>query len=69
MIKEAPWNIDVAELGFPAAREPWNPSPSEKIDGADQARLFGAYREVFQGRSSFLGYSVFAIGEKSLDKH
>ncbi|SDT56644.1 hypothetical protein SAMN05444162_5017 [Paenibacillaceae bacterium GAS479] len=62
-----------AELGFPAreyaAREPWNPSPSEQVDGAEQARLFGAYREIFQGRSSFLGYSVFAIGEKSSDKH
>ncbi|OXM16531.1 glycoside hydrolase family 113 [Paenibacillus herberti] len=62
-----------AELGFPAreyaAREPWNPSPSEKVDGAEQARLFGAYQEVFHGRSSFLGYSVFAIGENSSDKH
>ncbi|WP_049867282.1 MULTISPECIES: glycoside hydrolase family 113 [Paenibacillus] len=61
------------ELGFPAreyaAKEPWNPSPSDVEDGGEQARLFQAYREAFSGKPGFMGFSVFAIGEKSKDKH
>ncbi|QJC51971.1 hydrolase [Paenibacillus albicereus] len=60
------------ELGFPAwegaAAEPWNPAPSDKQDGQLQARLFAAYRDAFRGQASFLGYSVFAIGETGPDK-
>ncbi|MGN7457697.1 glycoside hydrolase family 113 [Paenibacillus pasadenensis] len=60
------------ELGFPAregaASEPWNSAPSDAPDAKLQARLFEAYRDAFRGRESFLGYSVFAIGEASPDK-
>lgn len=68
------WNkpIFMGELGFPkrnyAAKEPWNPSPSEVYNGEEQARGFEAYREVFT-QDWFLGFSVFAIGENGEDKH
>jgi hypothetical protein len=68
------WNkpIFMGELGFPkrnyAAKEPWNPSPSNVYNGAEQARGFEAYRQVFT-QDWFLGFSVFAIGETGEDKH
>lgn len=68
------WNkpIFFGELGFPdtdkASVCPWNPNESDKINGAEQANCFEAYREVFQNEYWNLGFSIFAIGDKSVDK-
>lgn len=68
------WNkpVFLGELGFPkrefAARHPWNPNPSERYDGAEQARGFEAYRQTFN-QPWFMGFSVFAIGENGEDKN
>lgn len=68
------WGIPVffGELGFPrrerAAAHPWHPSPSDKISDIEQAACFQAYREVFT-QDWFLGFSVFAIGNRSEDKN
>lgn len=68
------WNkpIFLGELGFPkrnyAAKQPWNPSPSNVFNGEEQARGFEAYRQVFT-QDWFLGFSVFAVGDKGEDKH
>lgn len=65
--------IFFGELGFPrrkgAAREPWNPSPSKVDNNLEQANCFEAYRQVFENKPWHLGFSIFAIGEKSQDKN
>jgi hypothetical protein len=67
------WNkpIFFGELGFSkrdyAAKEPWNQSPSEVYNGAEQARGFEAYRHVFT-QDWLLGVSIFAIGKDGKDK-
>jgi hypothetical protein len=71
------WNkpIFFGELGFPkfdyASYEPWNPNPykNNTINNVEQANCFEAYRREFENEPWFLGFSVFAIGEQSNDKH
>lgn len=69
------WNkpIFFGELGFPpkekASIEPWNPTPSDKVNGKEQANCFEAYRTVFEKEPWHLGFSVFAIGSKESDNN
>jgi hypothetical protein len=69
------WNKPVffGELGFPpkdkASVEPWNPSPSDKVNTQEQANCFEAYRTVFEKEPWHLGFSVFAIGSKESDNN
>lgn len=72
------WNkpIFFGELGFPkfnyASHEPWNWNPynnNNSITGVEQANCFEAYRREFENEPWFLGFSIFAIGEQSNDKH
>lgn len=68
------WNkpIFFGELGFPrtnkASIEPHNPLISNVMNDKEQANCFNAYRNVFEDEPWHLGFSVFAIGEKSGDK-
>lgn len=68
------WNkkIFFGELGFPrttkASIHPWDPYGSDIINNSEQANCFKAYRRVFEGEDWFLGFSIFAIGEKGEDK-
>lgn len=68
------WNkpIFFGELGFPrrdyASEHPWNPQPSNIENGQEQARCFEAYKLVFT-QNWFLGFSVFAIGNKVGEKN
>ncbi|OPJ58274.1 glycoside hydrolase family 113 [Clostridium oryzae] len=63
--------IFFGELGFPrrdyAAKEPWNAEVSAIENGNEQARCFRAYTETFS-QKWFMGFSVFAIGNKAKDK-
>lgn len=67
------WNkpIFFGELGFPrkdgAAIEPWNENISNKENGLEQANCFKAYEEVFSDKKWIMGFSVFSIGNNSLD--
>ncbi|OVE70208.1 hydrolase [Clostridium diolis] len=71
------WNkpIFFGELGFPkfdyASFEPWNWNPykNNNINNVEQANCFEAYRREFQDEPWFLGFSIFAVGEQSNDKH
>lgn len=68
------WNkpIFFGELGFPrrngAAIQPWNPIPSDIENGLEQANCFEAYKRTFKDKW-FLGFSIFAVGERGLDKN
>lgn len=68
------WNkpIFFGELGFPrtskASVEPWNPYLSKEINNQEQANCFEAYRRVYESEPWFLGFSVFAVGNKEEDK-
>lgn len=63
--------IYFAELGFPrrkgAAIEPWNPYISDKESNLEQRNCFKAYKNVFQNKDFFKGFSVFSIGAN--EKH
>lgn len=66
--------IFFGELGFPkvdlAAFSPWNSDPKPyRLDNTVQANCFEAYRRVFEKQPWLLGFSVFAIGEHSENKH
>jgi len=71
------WNkpIFFGELGFPkfdyASYEPWNWNPykNNNLNDVEQANCFEAYRREFENEPWFLGFSIFAIGEQSNDKH
>ncbi|KOF56382.1 MULTISPECIES: glycoside hydrolase family 113 [Clostridium] len=73
--------IFFGELGFPrqtgASIQPWNPAPVKVLDGKkivskengqEQANCFEAYRMNFEYEKWFLGFSIFAVGDKSSDK-
>lgn len=64
--------IFFGELGFPkrigAYSQPHNPKPSIIFNGSQQANGFKAYNKAFKDEDWLLGFSVFAIGEKFLDK-
>lgn len=68
------WNkpIFFGELGFPktnkASVHPWDPYQNDTVNNVEQANCFEAYRRNFEKESWFLGFSIFAIGEKSADK-
>ena len=68
------WNkpIFFGELGFPrtnkASVQPYNPLISDIINDQEQANCFEAYRLVFENEPWNLGFSIFAIGERSNDK-
>ena len=68
------WNkpIFFGELGFPrtnkASVEPWNPYLSKEINNHEQANCFEAYRIVYENEPWFLGFSLFAVGNKEGDK-
>lgn len=68
------WNkpIFFGELGFPktnkASIEPYNPNISDIINNQEQANCFEAYRRVFENEPWNLGFSIFAIGENSVEK-
>lgn len=67
------WNkpIFFGELGFPrkdgAAIEPWNENISNKENNLEQANCFKAYEEVFSDKKWLMGFSVFSIGNNSLN--
>lgn len=64
--------IFFGELGFPrtikASVEPWNPYLSKEINTQEQANCFEAYRRVYESEPWFLGFSIFAVGNKDEDK-
>lgn len=64
--------IFLGELGFPrttkASIHPWDPYQSDIINNKEQANCFQAYKRVFEDEDWFLGFSIFAIGEKGEDK-
>ncbi|MDV4149902.1 hydrolase [Clostridium sp. AL.422] len=64
--------IFFGELGFPrttkASVEPWNPYLSKDINTQEQANCFEAYRRVYESEPWFLGFSIFAVGNKEDDK-
>lgn len=64
--------IFFGELGFPktegASIFPWNPYQNNIINNSEQARCFQAYKIAFKDEAWNLGFSVFAIGEHSMDK-
>lgn len=68
------WNkpIFFGELGFPrtakASVEPWNPYLSKEMNTQEQANCFEAYRVVYEKEPWFLGFSIFAVGNKEKDK-
>lgn len=68
------WNkpIFFGELGFPrknkASVAPYDPQISDVANDQEQANCFEAYRDVFENEPWNLGFSIFAIGEKSADK-
>lgn len=68
------WNkpIFFGELGFPktnkASVEPYNPYFSDIINNQEQANCFEAYRVLFENEHWHLGFSIFAIGENSVEK-
>ena len=68
------WNkpIFFGELGFPrtnkASVAPYNPQISDIVNNQEQANCFEAYRSVFENEPWHLGFSIFAIGETSVDK-
>ena len=68
------WNKPVffGELGFPktnkASVEPYNSYFSDIINNQEQANCFEAYRRVFENEPWNLGFSIFAIGENSVEK-
>lgn len=65
-------NIIFGELGFPkmdkASVAPYDPQISDIINNQEQANCFEAYRRVFENESWNLGFSIFAIGENSVEK-
>jgi hypothetical protein len=71
------WNkpIFFGELGFPkfdyASFQPWNWNPykNNTLNNVEQANCFEAYRREFESEPWLLGFSIFAIGEQSNDKH
>jgi len=71
------WNkpIFFGELGFPkfdyASFQPWNWNPykNNTLNNVEQANCFEAYRRELENEPWFLGFSIFAIGEQSNDKH
>ncbi|UWG98153.1 hydrolase [Dehalobacter sp. DCM] len=69
------WNkpIFFGELGFPkrngAATHPWNPIPTDIMNGQEQANCFEAYRRVFTPEPWHMGFSVFAIGKIDSEKN
>lgn len=69
------WNkpIFFGELGFPKTDEasvhPWNPYENNTANNIEQANCFEAYRREFENEQWLLGFSIFAIGEHSNDKH
>lgn len=68
------WNkpIFFGELGFPktnkASVDPYNPKVTDIINNQEQANCFEAYRRVFENTPWNLGFSIFAIGENSIEK-
>ncbi len=64
--------IFLGELGFPttikASVHPWNPYQNNTINYVEQANCFEAYRRTFESEPWMLGFSVFAVGEHSVDK-
>lgn len=68
------WNkpIFFGELGFPktkkASVEPWNAYLTDEVSSQAQANCFEAYRQVFEKEPWHLGFSIFAVGERSQDK-
>jgi hypothetical protein len=64
--------IFFGELGFPktnkASVAPYNPQISDIINNKEQANCFEAYRLVFENEPWNLGFSIFAIGETSIEK-
>lgn len=68
------WNkpIFFGELGFPrtnkASVAPYDPQVSNISNNQEQANCFEAYKKVFENESWHLGFSIFAIGETSVDK-
>lgn len=64
--------IFFGELGFPrttkATVEPWNPYLSKEINNVEQANGFEAYRRTYEAEPWFLGFSIFAVGNKEPDK-
>lgn len=64
--------IFFGELGFPrtikVSVEPWNPYLSKEINTQEQANCFEAYKEVYESEPWFLGFSIFAVGNKDEDK-
>jgi|GEM_PF-460182 len=69
------WNkpIFFGELGFsPLSRAsfaPWDPHPSDIVNGLEQANCFEAYKRVFENEKWHLGFSIFAIGSKKDDNN
>lgn len=65
--------IFFGELGFPkingAATHPWDPDQNNTVNNVEQANCFEAYRKEFENEPWLLGFSIFAIGENSTDKH
>ncbi len=68
------WNkpIFFGELGFPktndASVHPWNPYQNDIANNNEQANCFQGYKMALEKESWFLGFSIFAIGEHSVDK-
>ena len=68
------WNkpIFFGELGFPktnkASVAPYDPQISDIVNNQEQANCFEAYRMVFENEHWNLGFSIFAIGETSIEK-
>jgi len=64
--------IFFGELGFPktnkASVDPFNAYLSDVINPQEQANCFEAYRRVFESESWNIGFSMFAIGENSVEK-
>lgn len=64
--------IFFGELGFPrtikASVHPWDPLQSKVMNNVEQANCFEAYRRVFENEAWMIGFSVFALGERSDDK-
>ena len=64
--------IFFGELGFPRTKKasiaPYDPQISDIVNNQEQANCFEAYRRVFENETWHLGFSIFAIGETSVDK-
>ena len=64
--------IFFGELGFPRTKKasiaPYDPQISDIVNNQEQANCFEAYRRIFENETWHLGFSIFAIGETSVDK-